>query len=214
MKNNIRIIQLVALLTLAPVYLAASQSVPTLSTYQSIVLLCTIGAFGMIMTQFWLTRSQLLGLSQIPTATVIKYHRIIGILAGGFLLVHPILMVARRYWVQESDPVSNLMLLIQAPTLRSAVAAWISLALLLLLSGSRIHRKLRFQSWRHFHGALSLAFITFSLLHITSVGRHSNTAMSAFWIVLCGTSAMPLISSWIPKSCFRDNHHTAKVHHK
>lgn len=214
MKNNIKIIQLVTLLTLAPVYLAANQNVPTLSTYQSIMLLCTIGAFGMIMAQFWLTRSKLLGLSQIPTATVIKYHKIIGILAGGFLLLHPILMVARRYWVQESDPISNLLLLIHTPTLRTAVAAWIALALLLFLSASRIHRKLRFQDWRHLHGSLSLAFMIFSLLHITSVGRHSNTAMTVFWIVLCGTSAMPLISSWIPKIYIRHSPHTAKIHHK
>ena len=214
MKNNIRILQLVALLTLTPVYLAANQNVPTLSTYQSIMLLCTIGAFGMIMAQFWLTRSKLLGLSKIPTATVIKYHKIIGIVAGGFLLLHPILMVARRYWVQESDPFSNLMLLIQTPTLRSAVFAWIALALLLLLSGSRIHRKLRFQEWKHLHGALSLTFIAFSLLHITSVGRHSNTTMTAFWILLCGTSVMPLISSWIPKIYFRHKIHPAKVSHK
>ena len=164
MKHAIKIIQLVALLSLTPVYLAANQSVPTLSTYQNIMLLCTIGAFGMIMVQFWLTRSKLLGLSEIPTATVIRCHKLTGILAGGFLLSHPFLMVARR-----------------------------------------------FQNWRHMHGALSLAFLKLALWHIVSVGRHSNTTMSAFWIIVCGISAMPLISSWIPEIYLRHNTHKAKT---
>ena len=207
MKNNIRIIQFIAFLALTPVYLAVNQKVPTLSTYQNIMLLCSLGAFGMMIAQFWLTRSKLLGLSEVPTATVIRYHKIIGIIAGGFLLLHPLLMVARRFWVEESDRIGNLQLLIQSPALRPAVAAWIALALLVLLSSARIHRKLRFRNWRHMHGALSLTFIVLSLWHITSVGRHSNTTMSAFWIILCGVSVMPLISSWLPKLYIR---HRAK----
>ncbi|MDA3925481.1 MAG: hypothetical protein PF904_12355 [Kiritimatiellae bacterium] len=75
MKNHIKIIQLLTFLTLMPIYLAVNQSVPTLSTYQNIMLLCTLGAFGMIMVQFWLTCSRRVGLSEIPTATVIRYHR-------------------------------------------------------------------------------------------------------------------------------------------
>lgn len=198
MKNSIRIIQLLAILALTPVYLAVNQRVPTLSTYQNIMLLCTLGAFGMMIAQFWLTRAKLLGLSKVPTSTVIRYHKFIGIIAGGFLLLHPILMVARRFWVVESDPIDNLKLLIQSLALRPAVAAWIVLALLLLLSASRIHRRMRFQDWRQMHGILSVAFILLASWHVIAVGRHSNVAMSAFWILLCGASVVPLVISWLP----------------
>jgi len=199
MKNNIRIIQLIAVLALTPVYLAINQKVPTLSAYQNIMLLCTLGAFGMMIAQFWLTRSKRIGLSEVPTVIIIRYHRFIGIIAGGFLLLHPLLIVARRFWVVESDPISNLRLLIHSPALRPAVAAWIVLAFLVLLSSSRIHRKVRFQNWRQMHGMLSVAFIILASWHIISVGRHSNMAMSVFWIVLCVSSTAPLIISWLPK---------------
>jgi len=199
MKNNIRIIQLIAFLTLMPIYLAVNQNVPTLSTYQNIMLLCTLGAFGMIMAQFWLTCSRRLGLSGVPTATIIRYHKIIGFIAGGFLLLHPLLMVARRFWVTESDPIGNLQLLIQSPALRPAVAAWIVLAFLVLLSASGIHRKVRFQNWLVLHKALSVAFAILAFWHIISVGRHSNSIMSVFWIVLCASSTAPIFFNWIPK---------------
>lgn len=198
MKNNIKIIQLIAFLTFMPICLAVSQSIPTLSTYQNIMLLCTLGAFGMIMAQFWLTRSKRVGLSEVPTATVIRYHKIIGVIAGGFLLLHPVLIVARRFWVAESNPIDNLKLVLQSSALRPAVATWIVLALLVLLSASGIYRKVRFQNWLFLHKALSAAFVLLACWHILSVGRHSNTMMSVFWIVVCAVSTAPIFFSWIP----------------
>ena len=113
---------------------------------------------------------------------------------AGSCFIHPVLMIARRFWVQESDPFDNLILMLRAPALLPAIVAWGLLAVVGMLSLARHH--LRPTSWRVLHGLLSAVFVGLATWHVVTVGRHSNAAMSAFWIVLAAGAVGALFLSY------------------
>lgn len=198
MKQSPFIIALILFFALAPVYLAVIQKVPTRFVFQHVVLLLSLGAFGLVLGQFWLSRLLPREAAGLPTKGVIRFHNIIGYIIGVFLLLHPILMIARRFWVEESNPVDNLLLLVRSPALLPAIIAWGFLVLIVLLALPPIRRSIRGRTWRILHGLLSLAFVGLATWHVVAVGRHSNPAMSAFWIALAAGSMVVLLLSYLP----------------
>jgi len=198
MKKPPFIIALILFFALAPVYLAVIQKVPTRFVFQHVVLLLSLGAFGLVLGQFWLSRLLPRDAAGMPTAGVIRFHKIIGYTIGTFLLLHPGLMIARRFWVEESNPVDNLLLMLQSPALLPAIIAWGFLVLIVLLALPPIRRSLRGRTWRMLHGLLSLAFVGLATWHVVAVGRHSNSAMSAFWLALAAGSMGVLLLSYLP----------------
>jgi len=194
MKTPSLVVVLVLVAALAPVFLALNQNVPAGSLFKQAVLLLSLAAFGLVLGQFWLSRLLSWRSVKIWPAKIIHWHKVIGSTAGGFLLIHPVLMVARRFWVQESGPGDNLLLMLRAPVLRPAIIAWVTLALLLALS--IVRRSLRRQQWRILHGLLAKSVAGLTTWHVIAVGRHSNTAMSDFWAVLAAGAIGALLNSY------------------
>jgi len=184
------------LMALVPVFLAANQDVPAGSSYLQIVLFLSLAAFGLVLGQFWLSRLLPRSVAKIKPAVVLRWHKIVGYSAVGFLLIHPVLMVARRFWAQESDPTENLILMLRAPALQPAFVAWVVMVLLGVLSLAR--RRFRPKSWRILHGLLSAGFAGLATWHVVAVGRHSNPAMSLFWIALAGFAVWAQLRSYMP----------------
>lgn len=183
-------------MALVPVCLAVNQGVPTRFVTQQAVLLLSLAALGLVLGQFWLSRLLSQSVTNVKPASRLRWHRIAGYSAGAFLLIHPLLMIARRFWVQESDPVENLFLMLRAPALLPAIVAWVLLAMIVVLSILR--RRFRPKSWRLLHGLMSAAFAVLATWHVVSMGRHSNAAMSLFWIVLAGSAVGALLRSYLP----------------
>ena len=198
MKKPPFIIALILFFALAPVYLAVIQNVPARSAFQQVVLLLSLGAFGLVLGQFWLSRLLPRDAAGIPTPGVIRFHKIIGSIIGAFLLLHPGLMIARRFWVEESNPLDNLALLLLAPALLPGIIAWVLLVAIVLLALPPVRRCLRGSTWRRLHGLLSLTFVGLATWHVVAVGRHSSLAMSAFWIALAAGSLGALLLSYRP----------------
>lgn len=190
------VIAYLLLMVLVPISLAVNQDIPVGSAYKQVVLLLSLAAFGLVLGQFWLSRFLPRSVAKIRPAAVLRWHRIVGYSAVGFLLIHPVLMIARRFWVQESGPIDNLLLMLRAPALLPAVVAWLVMALLGV--SSLVRRRIRPKSWRHFHGLLSVGFAGLATWHVVAVGRHSNTAMSLFWIALASGAVATLLSSYLP----------------
>lgn len=198
MKKPHFIIALISFCALTPVYLAVIQKVPTRFAFQHVVLLLSVGAFGLVLGQFWLSRLLPRDAAGMPSAGVIRFHKIIGYTIGTFLLLHPGLMIARRLWAVESNPVDNLLLMLRAPALLPAIIAWGFLVLIVVLALPPIRRSLRGSTWRRLHGLLSLAFVGLATWHVVAVGRHSNAAMAAFWTVLATGAVVALVLSYGP----------------
>ncbi len=128
--------------------------------------------------------------------SVLRWHKYIGYAAGAIMLVHPVLMIARRFWVQESEPLDNLLVMLRAPALLPAIAAWILMALIVVLALVRRHFPGR--SWRILHGLLSSGFAGLATWHVVTIGHHSNAVMSTFWIVLAVVAVSAALVSYVP----------------
>lgn len=190
------VVSYLVLMALVPVFLAVNQDVPAGSVYKKVVLIASIAAFSLVLGQFWLSRLWPRSVVNVRPATVLHWHKIVGYSAGAFLLIHPLLMIARRFWVQESDPLDNLLLMLRAPALLPAIVGWLLLVLLILLS--LVRRSLPPSFWRLFHGLMSAVFTGLATWHVVAVGRHSNAAMSLFWIVLAVSTVGVLLNSYLP----------------
>ena len=64
------------------------------------------------------------------------------------------------------------------------------------------------------HGLLSAVFAGLATWHVVAVGRHSNTAMSLFWIVLAGGAVAALLSSYLPVLSASTSTNTKGVAHE
>ncbi|VGO20323.1 hypothetical protein SCARR_02385 [Pontiella sulfatireligans] len=180
---------------LVPVLLAIAQDVPTQSTLQLTVALASVGTFGLMLGLFWLSRLMPDNTVKMKYSSSMRWHKYIGYVAGLFFLVHPFLMIVRRFWVQESLPMDNLVLMVKSPLMLTGIMAWFLMIVLVVLAFFR--KKFPAKVFRYVHGALSISFVGFATLHVLKVGRHSNQAMSAFWIALAGVAVVSLLVSYI-----------------
>lgn len=198
MKKQKYLLLLILFFALAPVYLAAGQKVPTQSVYQQVVLLVSLGAFGSMLGQFVLSRRLARNPLGISMSGVVRIHRIIGYVAGSFFLVHPVLMVARRFWVLESNPVDNFFLMLRTLALLPAIVAWCLMVVLIVLTATGMRKRLRGQKWRLVHGALSSGLVVAAAWHVIRTGRHSSVWMTVFWVLLAAWAIVPLLVSYLP----------------
>jgi predicted ferric reductase len=179
---------------LVPVVLAVSQDVPTQSTYQETVLLVSLAAFGLALGQFWLSRLLPRVETGVSLPGLIRRHKYIGATIGGFLLVHPFLIIARRLWVLQSDPIENLLLMLCAPALLPAIIAWGLLATIIVLA--LVRRWFPSRVWRILHGLLSSGFVGLAAWHVAAVGRHGDRVVAALLIALVAGSIATLLFSY------------------
>ncbi len=182
---------------LSPVLLAMAQDVPDGSAYQAAVGLSSVAAFGLMLGLFWLSRLLPGNTVKMKFSSTLRWHKYIGYLAGLFFFVHPVLMIARRFWVVESNPVENLMLMIKSPLMLPGVIAWCLLVILVVLAFFR--KGFPAKVFRYLHGLLSCCFAALATWHVMAVGRHSNTAMTAFWMILAAGAIAALLASYLPK---------------
>ena len=126
-----------------PVYLAEIQDVPTRFGLQHAVLLASLAGFGLMLGLFWLSRLMPGDAVKMRFSSTLRWHKYIGYVAGLFMLAHPVLMVMRRFWAVESNPVHNLVLVVTSPLMLTGVVAWCLLVVLTAtaFSGSTCRRK-------------------------------------------------------------------------
>ena len=109
------------------------------------------------------------------------FHNLMGIVALGFVLAHPILLIIAGYppscWVNPFSSCANL----------ATRMAFISIFILVLLVGLSIWRKqlrIKYEPWQLFHGVFALVVIFAALLHIFIIGRYTTTIpMKLVWIL-------------------------------
>jgi predicted ferric reductase len=109
------------------------------------------------------------------------FHNIMGVVALGLLLFHPIVLVLNGYpancWLNPFASCGNL----------ATTTASLSLyALLLLVVSSLWQKRLRipYEAWQIMHGLLALFILIASLFHIFILGRYTSTGlMKVMWLM-------------------------------
>ena len=109
------------------------------------------------------------------------FHNIMGVVALGFILAHPFLLIISGYsancWLNPLAACANF-------TTRTA---FFSVFILLLLIGTSIWRKklgIKYELWYIFHGLFALLVVFLALVHIFIIGRYTSTPeMKAVWLL-------------------------------
>lgn len=163
-----------------------TQSIPVQSNFQSTVLLVSVGAFGLSLGLFWLTRLLPKHTVEMRLGKIMTWHKYVGYAVCIIFLVHPFLIIARRFWTVESNPFHNLKLMLTAPLLWPAIGAWLLLMSIMLFS--LLRKCFSATTFRQVHGWASLAFVILAAWHVMSIGRHSNMILAALWGLLAAVA--------------------------
>jgi predicted ferric reductase len=109
------------------------------------------------------------------------FHNIMGVVALGMLLLHPLLLIISGYpaacWLNPFANCANL-------ATRTASLALYALIFLILTSIWRKTFRIPYEVWQVMHGLLSLFVLVASMVHIFILGRYTTTAvMQAVWLL-------------------------------
>ncbi len=182
--------------TLVPIRLAAVQDVETASAYQQVMLLASVGAFGLLLGSFWLSRLLPRGAVNMRFSSLIGWHKYIGYAVGLFFLVHPVLMLSPRLWSLGGLPTKYLILLFKSPLMLGGVIAWFMMIAFVVTAFFR--KFIPAKIFRCIHGLFGAVFTGTAAWHVVRVGRHSCRELSVFWIALTVLAVSALLFSYIP----------------
>ncbi|UCD98549.1 MAG: ferric reductase-like transmembrane domain-containing protein [Chloroflexota bacterium] len=109
------------------------------------------------------------------------FHNIMGVVALGLILLHPIILVFSGYpancWLNPFADCGNL----------ATRTASLSLIALILLVGTSLWRKnlrIPYEAWQVMHGFLAIFVLIAALFHIFILGRYTSTdLMKVMWLI-------------------------------
>lgn len=209
MENKIktynRIIAILVFIGL-PVLFWALGDIPRRTNLKEAISILTLVAFSMMLGQFYLARSNRQILKEHKMSKVINWHKVIGYTFVAVILFHPFLIVVPRYFESGIEPKVAFVTMIT--TLDNykvvlGIIAWSFMIIIGITSLLRDQLPMSYKTWRLIHGILSIIFIIVATWHATSLGRHTNIAMSVFMITMATGGILLLLSTYFLKSTKR-----------
>lgn len=163
---------------------------------KEILSLVTVGAFYLMLGQFYLSRVNIVNLKGVKYSKVVKLHKIIGYITILLIILHPIFLVLPRYLEASLDPIDAFVLILTNFGSRGIILGLIAMALMILIAITSILRKkmkIKYKTWRKIHGLLSVAFIIIATFHAVDLGRHMDAFLSNYTIVMASIGVVFLI---------------------
>lgn len=177
---------------------------PTRSVLKDSISILTILAFSLMLQQFFLTRNYKSISEHYKLNQISKVHKYIGYFIVTVFLLHPFLLVAPRFFEAGVEPLDALITILTTFESLGVVLGLIAWGLMLLLGMTAIFRYklvqklgIKYKVWRLYHGVLSIIFITIATWHAIDLGRHTDTLMAAFIIVLAVTGIVLLARQYL-----------------
>ena len=165
--------------------------VPRRSLLKESLSILTLLAFTLMLSQFFLARSNEALFTLFKPLRVQRVHKVIAYGAISVILLHPFLVVLPRYFEAGVKPVDAFVTMLTTfdnPGILLGLVAW---TLLLVLGITALFRmrlikrfKIRYRNWRYFHGLLAVTFTVLGTWHAIELGRHTDTAVSTFFIAI------------------------------
>lgn len=194
MKADLKTFNIVSALAIfigLPVLFYALGNFPQRSLLKESLSLLTLLSFSLMLSQFFLARSNKSLITLFKPLAIQRMHKFIAYGAMAVLLVHPFLIVLPRYYEAGVKPLDALITMIttfDSLGILLGIAAWV---LMLVVGITAIFRmrlikryKIKYRNWRYFHGGLTVTFVALAIWHSIELGRHTDTAMAVFMIVI------------------------------
>lgn len=159
----------------------------------------TILSFTLIFSQFFISRINEDIKYGNKISKVLNFHKYVGYFIIAVLFFHPIYIVMPRYFEAGVDPIDAFWIMItnfQTFGVFFGIVSWILMLTLGITSFLRFKLGLEYKHWKLFHSSISVLFIMTATLHVITIGRHSDYAMSIFFSLLVGISILKLLNNY------------------
>jgi predicted ferric reductase len=146
----------------------------------------TILSFFFMIGMFFCSRVNPIVVKDLKMRRTIKIHKAIGYTCVFIMLLHPLFLVLPRCFEAGVSPDDAFVTIVT--TFHTGIVlgmlAWILLLTLGIAALMRNRLPMTYNTWRRWHGILSVLFITTAAWHAIDLGRHSNLAMSSLIVLL------------------------------
>ncbi len=153
--------------------------------------LLTLLSFSLMLGQFFLARSNATVLALFKPPAVQKIHKWIAYGAIAIIALHPFFIVLPRYFEAGVRPWDAFWTMLTSLDSLGVLLGLIAWATMIVLGVSAFFRmalmkrfKTRYRGWRTFHAVLAVGFTVAAIWHAIDLGRHTDAAMSAFFIAI------------------------------
>jgi len=166
---------------------------------KEVISIVTILSFTLIFSQFFISRINEDIKYGNKMNKVLNFHKYLGYFIIAVLFFHPIYIVIPRYFEAGVDPIDAFWIMItnyQTFGVLLGIVSWILMLTLGVTSYLRFKLGLEYKYWKVFHSSISVLFIITATLHVISLGRHSDYAMSIFFSLLVGISILKLLNDY------------------
>jgi predicted ferric reductase len=175
------------MLMLIPYVWSAAQGLEYRGIYVTTVTILNIAMFAALLAQYPLSGR----IEKLTRYTSVdhgmKLHRKAGEIIGLFFLLHPVLIVAPRFFEAPQLALTDFWASITTLEVSTGVYAWIIMTVWILSSMYRKKLGLSYEAWKISHGIGLVAVAILGTDHAISVGRHGrdDPYFDAMWVLLC-----------------------------
>lgn len=189
-----------AAIALIPLTLAVLQGGPPRSFWRELSSGLVMVGFAAMTLQFLLSGRFRHISGSVGIDRTMRFHQLAAWSVLAFIVLHPILYAVPRLSAGPSSAFRALSGMFTSPGLRTGVAAWLLLLLLVALAAQRDRLPVRYEIWRLSHGLGAAAIAGLGLHHTLAVGTYSDDIwLAAVWIVLAGSAVLSLAYIYIFK---------------
>lgn len=185
--NKYNLITKLIVFVCLPLLLLALGNFPRRTLLKDSISTLTIFAFSLMSGQFYLTRGYRSVHKELKMSNLIKAHKFIGYIFIPILIIHPFLIVLPRYFESGVEPLEAFWTIVTSFNSTGVIlglTAWTLMIIIGITSLLRNKLSLSYKTWRILHGVLSIAFLAIATWHVIELGRHSDLAMSIFFIII------------------------------
>ncbi|MGX9416913.1 ferredoxin reductase family protein [Vibrio sp. WJH972] len=128
-------------------------------------------------------------------------HKKIGQWIGIFFFLHPLFILAPKFFQSVDDGIRSVIEIVVAPQMLTGLIAWVAMILWVLTAVFKNRLRMSYETWRLTHLVGFVVIAVLATLHITTVGSHGqfSGAFNAIWWLLCVSSVLLVAYNHITK---------------
>jgi len=205
-RNTYKLLPLIIAFIVAPLLLWVLGDFPKRNSLMEALSLMSILGFTMLLSQFFYSRINKSLVKDIRMVNVLKIHRFIGYTFISILLLHPFFIIVPKFFDNGLTPADAFLELITTFDSLGVVLgliAYASMIILMVTAFFRFKMHLKYRTWRNLHGYLTMLFVIAATWHVITLGRHSNTSFSIYYVLMVASGIFYLLNTYLFKTSKR-----------
>lgn len=205
-SNIFKLFPLIIAFIAVPLLLWALGNFPNRNTLMETLSLMSILGFTLLLSQFFLSRINKSLVKDIRMVNVLKIHKFFGYVFVSILLLHPFFIIVPKFFddgLTPGDAFIKMITTMDSLGVVLGLIAYATMIILLVTAFFRFKMHLKYRTWRSLHGYLAMLFVLTATWHVISLGRHSNTSFSIYYVLMVVGGIYYLLKTYLFKTSKR-----------